>query len=231
MDKKILITIVIAAIVAIVAGIGIIYGVATHEEEPLLPVCWVSGEAIYQEGTADIESEQDCPTPVPLRWREDLRPLKVSVAKVSGGETGRAPAEEWQHRVTDAAIKALNAQVGCLVWQHVDEATSPAWVGVEFGHPAEKGKSVADCHHTTADGTNLAHSAIIRLRNIGNEAEATSIVAHELGHAAGLAHVDDQSAVMRRLQPDELLPGLPTLYLTDTAVDALQQEFCRGRND
>lgn len=215
MSRKFVAMLVIGAVLLVGAVAGVLYGVLTHREQPLLMVCWDdTGVALYT-GGADLPPAP-CAAPVPLRWPDGAAPLGVTIAGAQG-----EPVEAWHRRVTKAGVDAINAQVGCQALRLGDGATR---VAVEFGHPAAAGDPVADCVHVGQGGR--ATAATVHLRNVGSEAEAASIVTHELGHALGLAHVDAQDAVMRPLQPDELLPGLPTLRLTDAQVRALRAEFC-----
>ena len=204
--KKFLWATIICCVIVMVATAGVIYGVVTHDEDPALYACWDdTGIAVY-----------DCNNPSRVQWKQKV-PLQVTTIR-----RDKSPASDWQKYLVKAGTDIINKQVGCPVF--VDDPDAPTLM-VEFGHPQEANDPIASCRHISTDGV-MAHKAVITVRNVSDDASAATIITHELGHAAGLGHSEDQSSVMRPIQPDDLIPGMPVLRLTDASKRYLQERFC-----
>lgn len=206
MDTKTrnIIMIVVAAVLAVGAIVGVIYGVTTHTEPGLLTVCWnLDGTADYTPG---------CSGSSELRWDRDRIPLVVD-----------APPDSDE--VTEA-VSIVNDQIGCEVLRLHPGAGLTADVNVALDQPLEVGATQepgGSARHLR--GASGRMFAVVETTNVTNPTLKTRVLVHEFGHVLGLAHDPFQSSIMYPTQPDSEEPDF--VRFTDSDQALLNSMYCR----
>lgn len=241
-----------AAVLAVVSLALIIYGVSTHEEPVLLKVCWSEGgEARYEAGAAE-GNHGTCEGAEELVWPTEQMPLSVAaITAVSGSVLSESARSRT---ALDAAIRDINAQVGCEV---LVSASSPdgASILARLGTPvviapgkdgSGKGKETirsplgSAIHHrsNTGDAWGVAknhHKHSYRLHcdlhisaNLGSERGEYLVAHHELLHCIGLAHDpgNPSSAIYPFTRDDTMWARMLAARITDADGAKLRALYC-----
>jgi len=183
MKKEFVITLVAAIIIAVLAIIGVIYGMATHEEPGLLAVCWDNDEACYADCSCTPEDE--------VIWPQGM-PLSVITVDNDGRVYDEVPGPVL------SAIGDINTQLGA---RFLEVGTSRASADIELIYRAaydiDADSNVVDgalgyCRHFKSDRMR----AIVAVRPSGNTRHEYRVTFHELAHALGLAHDEYESSIM-----------------------------------
>jgi predicted Zn-dependent protease len=192
--------ILIAVVVFVLAGGGVLWGVLTHKEPGFMEVCWQHGQAVYT----------NCEQTLPLKWSKSQLPLtyyidfdrhhKVYVESVTG------------------AAKSWNQEIGVEVFKRV-EKREDAKVVVKWGSVSGNAGG-----HTSHRGDDSGpKSAEVVLVDASDVRAVYRFAMHELGHVLGLAHDDFESSVMYAVAPDQTGPYLKFILPSDHDKKLLQE--------
>lgn len=191
----------IGAIVFVLAGGGVLYGVLTHKEPGLMKVCWTGGQAVY--------AGADCTTE--LKWTKQRLPLKYAInfdaAHKDYVNSVKAGADLW------------NKEIGTPLFVFTDKVAE-AKIIVEWGSVSGNAGG-----YTSHKGTTGPESATITLTEATDIHAVYRYAAHEFGHVLGLAHDDFESSIMFPTQPG--MTGDMKLVLPSDADKKLLQGLYR----
>lgn len=202
-----IIMIVVAAVLAVGAVVGVIYGVTTHTEPGLLRVCW------NLDGTADYSAQ--CATPSDLRWDRNRIPLIVD-----------APPDSDE--VTEA-VSIVNDQIGCEVLRLRPGAGLTADVNIALDQPLLVGSEEPGGSTRHSRGESGRMFATVETTNVTNPTLKTRVLVHEFGHVLGLAHDPFEASIMFPTQPDSEEPDF--IRFTDADQATLNQLYCTRLTD
>jgi len=202
---------VVAAVMAVVALVVIIWQVATRDldaEAPLLEVCWANGQAYYvggvdeDEGEFRDESVEHCEGSSELTWPREEIPLSIVTRSTSGEAVG---AGSTAARVISRAVRDLNAQAGCDLLRMVPPGDADADFIIHWGEAFIVGGSRASnapgsCAHRGAGAPIESHLSV---RGGLSDRFAYLVLLHELGHGLGLGHNANRGTVMFPLTSDD----------------------------
>jgi len=146
------------------AGGGVLYGVLTHREAGLLPVCWVDGNAQYTEGCKSLRWEK---AQLPLTYYIDFGPDHEAYVK-----SVVAAADMWNHEI-GPVFKRVNNALGSRI--------RVSWGAYSGGHDCVAGY-VQHKGHNSPEGADLV------LKSPSDTHAVFRYAAHEFGHVLGLAH-------------------------------------------
>lgn len=215
-----------AAVLAVVVIGLIIYGVTTHTEAGLLQVCWLDGRAHYVEGTELDDGA--CEGSEELVWPESQIPLAVA-AQASDVQGFVAPGAS-QREALDSAIRDINQQVGFALLTPVGDGAG-ADVVVHLGEAVDAGRirgagageerarplGFARHHRTNSGGQPALRCDLHIYSTVGSLRGEYLVIHHELLHAIGLAHDDDNpaSAIYPFTSDDTMWERMQAARITD----------------
>jgi len=221
---------ILAAVMLVVAIVGVIWGVTHHTEGNRLEVCWHNGVVLYQsehvERTGTVETEHGgCEETEEIIWQKTQIPLVVHVV-APGGEVST---DEDDLQVAKAIVRDYNAQVGFEFYKlsKSGDAAVRFWPNAPYESGASDDPRQASSvpgwatHSKGPDGRLLCD---IHVRGGLSVRYAYRVGFHEFGHCAGLEHdVDDPSSVMYPFSRDDtesevMLPS----RMTDNDVELHQ---------
>lgn len=210
--KPLNVGIAIGAGVLVSVAIGlIVYGVATHSEEGLLYVCWIDGRAHYT-GGAEVD-DGPCEGAEELVWPSSQVPMSVA-AQAFGSEDFFAVGDV-QREALDSAIRDINQQVGFALLVPVGDGAG-ADILVHRGGVLDASGVAATGeerplgfvrHHRSDMGDTFTIRCDVWIdSNIGSLRLEYLVIHHELLHAIGLAHDDDNpSSAIYPFTPDDTM--------------------------
>lgn len=201
MDTKTKVMIGIGVALTVVAIVGVIFGVTTHEEPGLMSVCWqLDGLASYD--------PSGCTSPDELRWAASEIPLSVSTPGDPGDIT--------------ETIDLVNSQVGCTILV-LDQSNTDPDILVLLNEPALVGSDDAGgatSHHTT--GTRM--TSTVRTFMVTDPYMRMRVLTHEFGHALGLDHDSFESSIMFPTQPES--EDMDFVMFSDSDRSLLNELYC-----
>lgn len=235
-SKKRNIVIAVGAVVlAIIAAVLIIYGVATHTEPVLLEACWVNDEARYVEGMEVDDGA--CEGSEELVWPKEQVPF--TVAAISE-ETLLAPDSPGREGL-DSAIRDINSQIGCKLLEPVEDGAGAAIVARvgeavdvsdrrNSGRDGSKGSTLGWARHRR-DGSgsdSRVYCDLVVYSTVGNLRNEYLVAHHELLHCLGLAHDPDNpaSAIYPFTMDDTMWDRMHAARITDADRARLRELYC-----
>lgn len=165
--------------IAIAAIVGIVFGVTTHQEPGFMP-----------EG--------------PMWVSPRTRPPSLCVRTYGMTSDDESPmALGSDVRVAEWTVSGINTRLGFEMYRMGEE---PCEVTVTFGAPVQQGWQDPG---GTATLNRSRETCEVDLANVPTDEMRRSVLEHELGHCLGLAHDEEETSIMRRVQrptPDGQFP-------------------------
>lgn len=190
----------IVAVISILAVVGVVIGVATHNEPGLMRVCWNQFNTVV--------SDYDCAEGTEISWPTATFPLGVE----TDGYVGEV----------QTSIDLINTQVGCdLLAYQEPSGFRPADITITSEAIMSRGDERGGSTWHLRDDDRLR--ARIELYAAGSMAQR--ILVHELGHALGLAHDPFTASIMYPTQYDSV-GRLEMITLTDSDRNLLHRLYC-----
>lgn len=225
-----------AGVLAIVAVVLIVYGVATHTEPVLLEVCWVDDEARYVEGT-EVD-DGPCEGSEELVWPKKQVPFTVAATMEEALLAPGSPGREG----LDSAIRDINSQIGCKLLEPVEDgagASIVAGVGEAVdvsnrrnsGGDRAKGSTLGWARHRRMDGAgSRIYCDLVVYSTAGNLRNEYLVAHHELLHCLGLAHDPNNpaSAIYPLTMDDTMWDRMHAARITDADRARLRELYCGG---
>jgi hypothetical protein len=194
---------VIAALVVVGAGVGVLYGVLTHTEPGFMNVCWVNGSAVYDNPECKAE----------LKWAKQQIPLPVYI------DFDEHANKNYRESV-EGAMKMWNREIG----QVFTEAKSmqSALVIVSWGSVTPGSHAGGNTRHE--GDTSGPKRAFVELSEASDVHAVMRFAAHEFGHVLGLAHDEAPRSIMYPVQPG-MTSEMQFILPSDHDKELLQQTY------
>lgn len=221
-SKRFWITVVIAAVIAVISVVGILFGVLFHKEETFLLTCLPETEG--NDLFTSIH-EDHCPV---VSWEDNAFPLCVYVENTRNRPTGFLDSLE-------GAISAVNAEFKRKIflpgWDESCLRGENPYVSVFSGMPYERHWFEKAGHvafrRERRDGR---LRAAIYVGNTPSDGVLHYVLMHELGHVLFLKHDEYRSSIMHPGVGDPFFfstPGsvLEVQHFSDTDVAAIQEQY------
>jgi hypothetical protein len=171
---------IIGALVLLLAGGGVLYGVLTHEEPGLLTACFKNGVAHY---------DGDCQE---VKWKREQMPLPYYI---DFGEHHKVYVESIV-----AGANVWNTEIGAVfkrVNRKEDAKVVVSWGSTDSGTTCSAGTT-----SHTGDENGLT-GARVTLKEPSDVHAVYRFAAHEFGHVLGLAHDEAKRSIMYPAQPGQ----------------------------